>query len=177
MAYKWNIWFDYSVEVWKKRRNNVGKKKVCRQQLSLTFQQKRKAWKKTKREKIAQQNEKKLPTKQKMTITNVLRKILQRLVKTQFQQIKQQSQINQIHVLIVLHFHIYNLLCNLYKLTKYNTVCLLSHLKASCDLWRYASRALFLRKWSGTDACPPFNMNWFRCQIVLERVMTAVSLV
>ena len=38
-----NIWFDYFVEIRKKHRNNIGKKEVCRQQLSLTFQQKRKA--------------------------------------------------------------------------------------------------------------------------------------
>ena len=78
---------------------------------------------------------KKLSTKQKMTIANVFRKILHRLVKPQFQQIKQQSRLrNLIHGLIILHFHIYNLLHNLYQLTKYNTICFLSHLKASRHL-------------------------------------------
>ena len=60
---------------------------------------------------MPQQNEKKLPTKQKMTIANVFRKILQRLVKR-----------SQIDGLIILHFHIYILLRNLYQLTKYNNL-------------------------------------------------------
>ena len=78
---------------------------------------------------------KKVSKKQKMTITNVFRKILHQLVKPQFQQIKPQSRLrNQIHGLIILHFHIYNLLRNLYQLTKYNTICFLSHLKAFCHV-------------------------------------------
>ena len=43
VACELNIWFDSFVEVSKKHRHNVGKKEICRQQLSLTFQQKRKA--------------------------------------------------------------------------------------------------------------------------------------
>ena len=69
-------------------------------------------------------NKTKLSTKQKMIIANYFRKILEQLVKTQFQQNKQQSCLrNQIHGLIILHFHIYNLLRNLYQLTKYNPIC------------------------------------------------------
>ena len=58
-----------------------GKKEVCRQQLSLKFQQKKKSHEKIQNEKNATKNKKKLPTKQKMTIANIFRKILQLLVK------------------------------------------------------------------------------------------------
>ena len=129
---------------------------------------------------MSQQNEQKLSTKQKMTIANVFRKILHRFVKSQFQQIKQLSRLrNQILGLIILYFHIYNLSRNLYQLTKHNTICFLSHLKVSRHLWWYHSRALFLSKWSGSQACPPVNTNPFRCQIALESVMGAgkVSLI
>lgn len=52
--------------------------------------------------------------------------------KNQSQQIKQQSLLrNQIHGLIIPHFYIYNLLCNLYQLTEYNAIRFLFHLKVS----------------------------------------------
>ena len=122
---------------------------------------------------MPQQKQRKLPTKHKMTIANVLRKIL---VKTQCQQINQLSRLrNQIHRLIMLHFHICNLLCNLYQLTKYNITCFLSQHKASRQLWWYHSRALFLSKWSRAQAYLSFNMNWFHCQIELESVMGAAK--
>ena len=121
-------------------------------------------------------NKTKLSTKQKMIIANYFRKILEQLVKTQFQQNKQQSCLRkQIHGLIILHFHIYSLLRNLYQLTKYNPICFLSHLKASHHLWWYDSRALFLSKCSRIQVCSPFNTNWFCCQIVLKCVMGAAK--
>ena len=52
---------------------------------------KEKGRKKNEIRKIPQQNKSKLPTKENMTIVNIFRKTLKRLVKTQFQQIKQQS--------------------------------------------------------------------------------------
>ena len=59
---------------------------------------------------MSQQNEKKLSIKQKVTIANVFRKIFYWFVKPEFQEIKQQYRLyNQIHGLIILHFHIYNL--------------------------------------------------------------------
>ena len=42
---------------------------------------------------MPQQNKKKLSTKQKMTIANVFRKLLHRLIKLQFEQIKPQSRL------------------------------------------------------------------------------------
>ena len=74
---------------------------------------------------MSPQNKEKLLNKQKRTIATVFGKILHWLVKPQFQQIKQQSHLrNQIHGLIILHFHIYNvrLLRKLYQLPKYNTI-------------------------------------------------------
>ena len=83
---------------------------------------------------------------------------------------RQQSRLrNQIHGLIILHFHICNLLRNLYQPTKYHIICFLSYLKVSPHLWWYNSRALFLSKWSRTQACPPFNMHWFRCTDSLRK--------
>ena len=83
---------------------------------------------------------------------------------------RQQSRLrNQIHGLIILHFHICNLLRNLYQPTKYHIICFLSYLKVSPHLWWYNSRALFLSKWSRTQACPPFNMHWLRCTDSLRK--------
>ena len=86
-----------------------------------------------------------------------------------------QATIKQIHGLIIPHFYICNLLRSLYQLTKYNTICFLSHLKAFRHRRWYQSIAMFLSKWSGTQAGPPFNMNWFCCQIALESVMGAAK--
>ena len=112
-----------------------GKREVCRQQLSLKIQQK-KVMKKYKMKKNATKKRKKrLPTKQKTSIANIFRKILQLLVKIQFQQLRWESRLHKkIKELIFLYFHIYNLLRSLYQMI-YKRICCLSHLKASHYIW------------------------------------------
>ena len=86
-------------------------------------------------QKCHKKSKKRLPTKQKTAITNIFRKILQVLVKIQFQQLRQESCLHKkINRLIFLYFHIYNLLRSLYQLT-HKRICFLSHLRASHYLW------------------------------------------
>lgn len=151
----------------------LGKKEVCRQQLSLTFQQKRKAWKRWNKKKCHNKTKESFQPSRKWSLPTFSRNYLT-ISKNPIS--INQATIRQIHGLIILHFHICNLLHDLYQLTKYSTICFLLISKCPVtyhDTTWYHSRPLFLSKWSGTQACPPFNMNWFRCQIVLKSVMGA----
>ena len=107
-----------------------GKREVCRQQFSLKFQQK-KVMKKYKMTKMPQKSEKQASNQAENGHGQHFRKILQLLVKIQFQQLRRESRLHKkINGLIFLYFHIYNLLRSLYQLT-YKRICFLSHLKAS----------------------------------------------
>ena len=154
------IWFDYFVEVWKKHRNNVGEKRSLSTAIESDLSAKEKSMKKDEIRKNAITKQKKASNQAENDHSQRFQEITSTISKNPIS--INQARIRQVHGLIILHFHICKPLHDLYQLTKYNTICFL-----------LISKCLFLSKWSGTQACPPFNMNWFRCQIVLKSVMGA----
>ena len=112
-----------------------GKKEVCRQQLSLKFQQKKKkSWKNTKRKKCHKKQKKasnQAENDHRQHFQENTSTISKNLVPTTQARISLTQQNQRIDFS---SFHIYNLLRSLYQLT-YKRICFLSHLKTSHHLW------------------------------------------
>ena len=135
VACELNISFDHFVEAPKKHQNNVGKKRGLSAAKESDLSAKEKSMKKGEIRKNA-------TTKRKKAFNQAENDHRQRFQENSSLISKTPISTNQATISLTqqnpriyyFHFHIYNLLRNLYQPTKYSTIRFLSHLKASCHL-------------------------------------------